>query len=168
MKPHISLLLIIASVGLLCCGCDKVNNKEVPAYYVRLDLSGYGLWNVYGVSGVGDYRFFDRAKGIPSNFPYNVNTYTGFGGILLMIGLDISTGNYGPVAYDAACPVESQQSVTVGIDNENLNAVCPKCGSRYDVLQGSGTYISGPAATNRLGLRIYRVTPNNGGYVITH
>ena len=144
MKPHISLLLIIASVGLLCCGCDKVNNKEVPAYYVRLDLSGYGLWNVYGVSGVGDYRFFDRAKGIPSNFPYNVNTYTGFGGILLMIGLDISTGNYGPVA------------------------VCPKCGSRYDVLQGSGTYISGPAATNRLGLRIYRVTPNNGGYVITH
>ena len=132
MKPH---LLIIGLLAVIMAGtaCNKINNKEVPAYTVRIDLSGPGVWNVYGVSGVGDYRIFNRSKGIPANFPYNVNTYTGYGGVLLMMALDASTGGYTPVAYDASCPVESSPNITVGVDSQSLDAVCLSCGSHYDV-----------------------------------
>ena len=168
MKRHLLIIGLLAAI-MGGTGCNKINNKEVPAYTVRLDLSGPGVWNVYGVSGVGEYRSFNRPKGIPANFPYNVNTYTGYGGVLLMMALDASTGGYTPVAYDASCPVESSPNITVGVDSQSLDAVCPSCGSHYDVLQGSGGPKSGVAATSRLGLRIFRVrASSNGGYIITN
>ena len=165
MKRIYLIALLLAAL----CSCDSVNNKEVPQTMVRIDLGTYALWNVYGVSGAGDYRIFDRAKRIPSNFPYNANTFTGYGGVLLMMALDASTGGYTPVAYDASCPVESSPNITVGVDSQSLDAVCPSCGSHYDVLQGSGGPKSGVAATSRLGLRIFRVrASSNGGYIITN
>ena len=38
MKPH---LLIIGLLAVIMAGtaCNKINNKEVPAYTVRIDLS---------------------------------------------------------------------------------------------------------------------------------
>ena len=78
-------MLLLVAFGLLV-GCDKINNKSLPGYSVRIDLGEYGKWNTYGVHSLGEYRIFNRAKGIPSNFPYNVNTYTGFGGVLLFMG----------------------------------------------------------------------------------
>ncbi len=59
--------------------------------------------------------------------------------------------------------------VVVGIDSGNFDAVCPKCGSHYDVLMGSGGPLSGPAITHRYGLRMLKVySSNNGGYIITN
>ena len=65
------LLLAIATLALLvtASSCDHIDNKTLPRYTVRLDLGSYALWNTYGVSGMGDYRVFNRDKGIPSNFP---------------------------------------------------------------------------------------------------
>lgn len=161
-------IIILALMLLALAGCDKINNKEVPAYTVRIDLSTYALWNTYGVAGVGDYRIFSRERGEPKNFPYNANTYTGYGGILLMMALNMSEGGYAPTAYDASCPVESSPNITVGIDATNFDAVCPRCGSRYDVLQGAGGPKSGVALTSRLGLRLYVVRQaTSGGYIIT-
>ncbi len=156
-------------LAIVLAGCEHINNKEVPSFMVRIDLSTYAVWNTYGVSGVGDYRYFNRDKRLPSNFPYNVNTYTGFGGVLLVMGMDGSTGSYAPIAFDAACPVENRMEVVVGINSENFEAVCPKCGSRYDVLMGSGGPLSGPAITHHYGLRMLRVYSSpNGGYIITN
>lgn len=158
--------LLIAVLAL--SACDSVNNQEVPNFTVRIDLSGYGIWNTYGVSGVGDWKYFNRATRQPSNFPYTASTYTGYGGVLLIMGLDSSTGNYEPLAYDAACPVENTMSVAVGIDQSNYEAVCPQCNSRFNVLTGMGGPISGIAATNKYGLRIYKVHAQpSGGYAIT-
>jgi len=159
---------VAALAVLLAAGCDKIDNKAVPNYTVRIDLGSYALWNTYGVSGLGDYRIFNRDKGLPSNFPYNVNTYTGYGGVLLMMGFETSSGDYAPLAYDLSCPVEVSQGVTVSIDSENFDAICSKCGSHFDVLQGAGGPKSGVALTNKLGLRSYRVTPSNGGYMISN
>ena len=159
-------ILLAAVVALLLGSCDKVNNKEVPSFVVRIQLDNYALWSTYGVSGVGDYRIFNRRLGLPSNFPYTVNTYTGYGGVLLMMGLDPTVGTYAPVAYDTSCPVEASPDITVGIDASNFDAVCAKCGSRYDVLQGSGGPKSGVAYTNRYGLRVYHTRAENGGYII--
>lgn len=163
MKKN-KILHAIAALFLLltATACDHIDNKALPNYTVRIDLSGYALWNTYGVSGMGDYRIFNREKRIPSNFPYNVNTYTGYGGVLIMMGID------GPMAYDLACPVEISPDVVLSISADNFDAVCPRCNSHFDPLMNAGGPISGVAVKNKVGMRQYRVTPNNGGYFISN
>lgn len=161
------LLTLVMAVSLLT-GCDTVNNKVTPAYRVYINLSGLGVWNTYGVAGVGDYRIFSRAKGLPNNYSYTVNTYTGFSGVLLIMALDTSTGSYAPQAFEICCPVENDVNVTVSIDSKTLDAVCPNCGSHYNVLTGMGGPSSGRASSENVGLRNYKVRESvSGGYVIT-
>lgn len=147
---------------MMASSCDHIDNKAVPRFTVRIDLGGYAMWNTYGVNGMGDYRIFNREKGLPSNFPYNVNTFTGYGGVLLMMGIDA------PMAYDLSCPVEASHEIILSIDNDNFEAVCPRCGSRYNPLTGAGGPVSGVAINNKVGMRIYHVTPSNGGYFISN
>ena len=53
----------------------------------------------------------------------------GFGG--LIIGNSYYNGY---CAYDAACPVEASRDVIVELTNDGLGkAVCPKCGTIYDL-----------------------------------
>ena len=119
---------------VLGSGCDKIDNKVVPSFVVQL----------------------------PSNFPYNVNTYTGYGGVLLMMGLEM------PMAYDLSCPVEMSRDVILTINPDNYDAVCPRCGSRFNPLTGAGGPLSGVAINNKVGMRQYRVIPSNGGYIIAN
>jgi hypothetical protein len=147
---------------VLGSSCDKIDNKVVPSFVVRIDLGSIALWNTYGVSGMGDYRIFSREKQLPSNFPYNVNTYTGYGGVLLMMGLEM------PMAYDLSCPVEMSRDVILTINPDNFDAVCPRCGSRFNPLTGAGGPLSGVAINNKVGMRQYRVMPSNGGYIIAN
>ena len=142
--------------------CDHIDSKTVPNFAVRIDLGNYALWNTYGVVGMGDFRIFNRDKHLPSNFPYNVNTFTGYGGVLLIMGMEM------PLAYDLSCPVEVSQDVILSIDPNNLDAVCPRCNSRFNPLMGNGGPVSGVAINNKVGMRQYRVIPSNGGYVITN
>lgn len=168
MRLKIGFLLLLAIMSCGFAGCDKIDNESLKGYSVRIDLGEYGKWNTYGVHALGEYRYFNRLKGIPSNFPYNVNTYTGFGGVLLFMGQDMSGGPV-PLAFDMACPVEHNADVTVAIDESNLEAYCPKCKSRYNVLLGSGGPVSGMAMDRRVGLNMYKARPTvNGGYVITN
>lgn len=149
-------------VMLMTASCDHIDNKSVPRFTVRIDLGSYALWNTYGVSGMGQFRIFDREKRLPSNFPYDVNTFTGYGGVLLMMGVEL------PMAYDLSCPVEASQNITLSIDPDNFEAVCTKCGSRYNPLTGDGGPVSGVAIKNKVGMRIYRAIPSSGGYFITN
>ena len=145
---------IVAALMLLltaASGCDHIDNKTIPRFSVRIDLGSYALWNTYGVSGMGQFRIFNREKDVPSNFPFNVNTYTGYGGVLLM-----------------ACPVEISPEVTLSMDASNFEAVCPRCGSRFNPLTGDGGPVSGVAINNKVGMRQYHVYPSNGGYVIAN
>ena len=154
---------IVALIALtFTSSCDQIDNKSVPNFTVRINLGDYARWTTYGVNGVGDYRIFNREKGLPKNFPYDMNTWTGFGGVLLMMGID------GPMAYDLSCPVEATQNITLSIDNDNFEAVCPSCGSRYNPLTGAGGPVSGVAINNKVGMRQYRANPSNGGYLISN
>lgn len=152
------LTLLVFAMG----SCDHIDNKSVPNFNVRINLGDYARWNTYGVSGMGEFRIFNREKGIPSNFPYDVNTFTGFGGVLLMMGMDA------PMAYDLTCPVEVSRDIILSIDSENYEAVCAKCGSRFNPLTGAGGPVSGVAITNKVGMRQYHVYPSDGGYVIAN
>ena len=157
LKAFAALSMIVSATS-----CDHIDNKAVPNFTVRIDLGSYAYWSAYGIVGMGDYRIFNRDKRLPPNFPYNVNTYTGYGGVLLMMGAD------GPMAYDLACPVEISQDLTLSISNENFDAICPRCNSHFNPLTGAGGPVSGVAINNKVGMRQYRVIPSNGGYIITN
>lgn len=157
----------LATVIAVClCGCEKIDSNRIPACSVNLPLDNQALWDTYGVHGYGQSRRFVREIHEPGNFPYNALTYTGFGGILLISGLEGQDYNT-PLAYDLACPVEVKSDVRVYIDSETFEAVCPECGSRYDVCEGRGRPVSGEAHQRNFGMEMYRVVPATyGGYTV--
>lgn len=163
-------LLPALAVTLLATGCESVVDDRIPAVPVSINLGNAGLWNTYGVAGFGIYRKFIRQTGEPSDFPFTEQTYTGFGGILLIGGMDPFTAETQlPLAYDLACPVECRPDVRVNISGDTFEAVCPVCHSHYDVTMAGGAPVSGPAATGKpkYGLQRYQCAPSSmGGYII--
>ncbi|MBD5234265.1 MAG: hypothetical protein HDS65_08835 [Bacteroidales bacterium] len=140
--------------------CHSLDDDRVPVQPVNIVFPTVAEWNVYsGVSGALTWNRFIRQERIPSKFPYTANTYTGFGGVLLVCDV---LGN--PQAFDLACPVECRQNVRVAVkvDDEHL-AVCPECGSKYNVFSLMGHPVSGEAARKGYALRRYRVGPGLGG-----
>ena len=165
MKTIFKISLIL--ITLLFASCEK--QYEGPRGLVNIDLGTYALWSTSGVAGVGDSRYFNREKQIPANFPFTVNTYTGYGGVLLVMAYDGITNSYEPQAYGASCPVEGDLNVCVTVDPENIfEAYCPKCKSRYAIVNGLGGAISGVALDRKCKLPLYKVrSTGNGGYIIT-
>lgn len=166
--------VIMAAGIFMMPGCNNVDNERIPNMPVSIVLADAGSWNTYGVSGFGSHRRFILTQSLrePSGFPYAQTSATGFGGVLLINGMDpYTTSTDTPLAYDLACPVEMKSSVRVEIEGELYNAVCPVCGSKYDVTMGGGAPLSGPAATgdHKYGLRRYTCYPSgSGGYFITN
>lgn len=158
----------------LLSGCTGVDDERLPNLPVNIRLGDTGLWNTYGVSGFGANRRFIRADGVrePRSFPFAENSATGFGGVLLISGMDPFSGATDiPLAYDLACPVECDRDIRVEIDPDTYSAVCPSCGSIYNVVTAAGSPLSGPAASpsSPFGLRRYNCLPSgNGGYFITN
>lgn len=153
--------------------CNQVDDDRIPSLPVYINLSGPGMWNTYGVSGVGISRTFIHTRTLtrPEGFHYNANTHVGFGGVLLIGGIDpFTTEPNVPLAYDLACPVERDAEVRVAVDPDNLEAVCHKCGSRYDVVMAGGSPVAGPALTGdvKYGLRRYVCSPGMGGGYVVH
>lgn len=168
-KPLIHILLWTVALMLCCCDSPLEKNR-IPAFNVQINLGNPGMWNVYGVHGYGQAQYFIRQTGSPAGFPYTETTYTGFGGVLLIQGMNpFEAGEVTALAYDLACPVECQESIRVAVDPETLEAVCPVCGSHYDVTMGGGAPLSGPALTGQVkyGLQAYKAWPQGGGFVIT-
>lgn len=170
-KSFINLI----SIFLVCTACQTVDDNRIPNMPVNIPIADIGMWNTFGVSGYGSNRNFiltSNGTRIPAGFPYTTTSATGFGGVLLIEGVDPATASSGvPLAYDLACPVERESDVRVQIDPETYYAVCPVCGSQYDVTLGSGAPVSGIAATGtyKYGLKQYYCMPSgNGGYFITN
>lgn len=170
IKRLFQSLFLIAAVGVFV-GCEGIDDNRIPALSVSIRLDNTGTWNTYGVGGYGQYRYFIRDTREPANFPYSETTYTGFGGVLLISGMDpFTTETNVPLAYDMACPVECKRDIRVRIDDSTLDAVCSVCGSRYDVVMTGGAPIAGPALTGDVKYRLqpYKCIPGNtGGYYIT-
>lgn len=173
MIKLINKLILMVAAGLLSVvagGCNTVDDDRIPSLAVNINLSTPDLWTVYGVSGYGDYATFIYALGQPRNFAYTVGSCTGFGGVLLVSGFNPFTLEAAvPMAYDLACPVERQADVRVRMVAEDLlpYAVCPECGSKYDVVERAGAPVSGPALSDHYGLARYECLPSAyGGYII--
>lgn len=168
-------ILIIFFLTTLFLSCQSVDNERIPNMAVNISLSDAGMWNTYGVAGFGSSRNFIyniNGSSQPAGFPYKIGSATGFGGVLLIEGIDAFNPSVAaPLAYDLACPVERKATVRVYIDTDTYVAVCKECHSTYDVTMGFGAPISGEAVTGKFkyALRRYNVIPSgNGGYYITN
>lgn len=177
MSRYISTIIIGISFVLFAflTACQSVDNERIPNMPVNISLSNPGLWNTYGVSGFGSHRNFiynPNGSSQPAGFAYKANSATGFGGVLLIEGVDpLSAVTAAPLAYDLACPVERTPTIRVEVENETYMAVCKQCNSVYDVTIGNGAPVSGEAATGKYkyALKSYRVIPGStGGYFITN
>lgn len=165
-----TLALAMAISLFLPGGCKSVNDEVIPSMPVSINLASHDLWNTYGVAGYGNYRIFNRELRIPLNFAYNDRTYTGYGGVLLISGVNPFTLEAGvPLAYDLSCPVERKPDIRVQVVEDGLvpQAVCPKCGSHYDILERGGSPVEGVAVSENVGLRRYECREGlYGGYLI--
>lgn len=172
-RSTLSLLLAAWGTLLLMNGCRSSDDGRIPSMPVSIDLTGVGIWNTWGVTGVGMHREFIIYEGLrePSGFHYVYGSTTGFGGVLLISGMDPFSLDVGvPLAYDLACPVEREPTVRVAVDPVSLEAVCPQCHSHYDVVMAGGAPTQGPAfeGKHKYSLRRYQCLPGiTGGYTIT-
>ncbi len=134
--------------------CNSIDDDLIPSVPVQIVFTDVGMWNNYGVAGAMDYKYFIRESKQPAGFFYTATTYTGYGGILLVSDV------YGQAqAFDLACPVEHMTNVRIYIETESMHAVCPKCGSHYDVFENLGYPLSGKATESGYGLKRYNVYP---------
>lgn len=157
-------------MALLLASCHQLNNERIPAMAVNIDLSNQGIWNSYGVHGPGQYNYFIFTESFrePAGFPYTYNSATGYGGVLLIGGQNVFTGDVGPLAYDLSCPVERLPDIRVFVDHDTMEAICPVCESHYNVIGANGAPISGPAVEMKYALTPYSCYPTQlGGYIIT-
>lgn len=163
-------ILIAAVAATASAACDSVDDNRIPAMPVSINLGDAGMWNTYGVAGFGSSRRFILPLHEPSGYPYSASSATGFGGVLLICGFDPASGSAdSPLAFDLSCPVEAKQDVRVEIRGDLYEAVCPVCGSTYDVTMNSGSPLSGPAASGKYALSRYSCLPTGkGGYIITN
>ncbi len=155
-KLKTTVLTTLAAIGL--AGCHSVELKDnLVGGPVYVPITTEGDWSLYGVGGALQSRRFIRQEQIPANYPYQEFCYTGFGGVLL-----VSTIHSDYRVYDLSCPVERSPNIRVAINADNF-AVCPKCGSVYDVFEldaGPGHPISGPALDRGYALTPYRLLFN--------
>lgn len=170
------LFCVLSLTGLaLLSACETVIDDRIPRMPVSIDLSNTGVWNSYGVAGFGDFNYFVLINGSPTEpagFPYKNSAATGYGGVLLIEGMDpFSLETSTPLAYDLSCPVERSRTVRVAVHpDRNYIAICPVCHSEYDVTMAGGAPLAGPAATgkHKYGLRRYYCRKTTlGGYYIT-
>ncbi len=155
---------LICVLAIICLSaCENIDSRGLSGFRVDINLRMKSVWDTYGCPGLGTWQYFNYLKKLPSNFPYTATSYTGLGGVILFYT------SSGLVAFEAACPVERKADIYVHINSEgNLDAVCPKCGSHYDVFNGTGSPLSGEAISRKVGLTRYNVYQDNllGGYQI--
>ena len=175
MRHSIGIISLILIILLSSVSCQSLDDERIPNMLVNISLGDPGLWNTYGVSGFGSNRnFIYSPTGIsqPVGFSYKTGSATGFGGVLLIEGVDpFSSVTAAPLAYDLACPVERKADIRVSIDPDTYLAVCKQCNSVYDVTIQHGAPVSGIALTgkNKYALKSYNCIPGgNGGYYITN
>lgn len=167
--PVLIIRLLLPALLLFATGCHQLNDERIPSMAVSIDLSTQGVWNTWGVHGYGQYNYFIYTSTIrqPAGFAYSYNSATGYGGVLLISGQGYS-GDVGPLAYDLSCPVERMPDIRVFIDNNTFEAICPDCGSHYNVVEANGAPVSGPAKSMRYALTPYSCYPTSrGGYIVT-
>ena len=142
-------LSIICCILILTfsCGIERNPIPDAPVY-LNLDLSNKDK----ELRVIPSYKEY-TARDI--NFA--IGERAGFGGVLVVHNM---LDEY--KAFDRTCPYEINAGITVEVDNEVLYAVCPKCGTTYEIGIGAGI----PNGQSKHGLRQYNVTLNGNRLIV--
>lgn len=149
MRKFISLLILFCALS-----CTQTEHSYFPSYpvYLELDLT----FEDKDLNGVMAYKEYILGK---TSGLFGSRDRTGLGGVLVYHSVD------GYHAYDLACPNETQASVRVEMDDDAIYAVCPKCGSKYNVFEGYGSLVEGPATR---GLKQYQTALSGTKLYVTN
>lgn len=149
------LLLLLVFTGLSCA--DTIETR-IPYRPVNLELDL--TYQDKALNAIQAYKLYTQQN------VDQANERTGFGGVLVYHGLSGSgTGAF--YAFDAACPHEASQSVLVEVDEAAIYAICPTCGSKFELLNGLGNPVEGPCAEEKQALQQYPVSMN-GNKIYVH
>ncbi|MGN0036137.1 MAG: hypothetical protein ACI36X_02825 [Bacteroidaceae bacterium] len=136
-------LLMFLLIGF-CTNCDDSFVSSIPDVTFRLECDmRQAAYSV--VRTPGQFVSVDK-----NNHGYRM----GYAGLL--VGQSAYTGmNNEPVYYalDRACPVEVSTEVAVTLKSGTAQAVCPRCGTVYDLNNGGA-----PSGQGREFLKRYTVT----------
>ncbi|MDR0429131.1 MAG: (2Fe-2S)-binding protein [Tannerellaceae bacterium] len=145
MKLRYSLLFL---AFLFLISCDRKYISSIPDYpvYLELDLN----FEDKDLIPIQAYKIFTE-----KNINQRIER-VGYGGILVYHGLS-NTASDAYFAFDISCPHESSRTVTVEVDESRVYAICPKCDSKFELLNGIGNRISGPTDEY---LKSYQVSVN--------
>ena len=133
------------------CGDETVENTipQRPVNF-RMDVSPVGA---------------DRELATPTAHktfaqPRLAGEYVGFSGLLIYTSPNMipNTNYYNLYAFDLCCPYEQDQLTKVSMQGDGT-AKCGRCGSTYDVINGTGMRLSGPS---KYGLQVYRCSQVGG------
>jgi hypothetical protein len=137
--------------------CEKFPVNPVEGrVFLRLDL----LYRDKDLRGIGGYRTYLYSNpGV--DFNPQQNESLGLGG-LLVVHTAMDTFS----AFDLACPNETTPSRNVVVDvvDDGMNAHCSKCGTTYQIIDGTGLAIEG----KKHGLRSYNITVSGNSGVVTN
>lgn len=119
-RLYLILLLLIGVVG-----CDDTYESSIPNvsfnFSCSLKQSPY-----YKITTPGTFLKVEKnVNGLP----------VGYSG--LIIGKSVFAEGEDYVAFDAACPVEANRSVSVSLQEDGLGtATCPTCDTKYNLSNG--------------------------------
>jgi len=121
LKSLLVSILLLPGIN----GCKDDYTSIIPYVYINFSINPTNFieFNIPG----GSYYF-------PTQ---------GFGGILIYRDMVDSSNPF--LTFDTACTYEVTSSVRVTTDGSGI-ATCPKCGSQFILIGGSGSAIKGPAA----------------------
>jgi nitrite reductase/ring-hydroxylating ferredoxin subunit len=131
--------------------CTKEYSNPIPVRHVFLEVDLTFRDKV--LQPVPSYKIFNSKNTVHGK------EFTGYGGVLVTNSI---FGGY--KAFDLACPNEVRSDAVVEIDDD-YNAVCKVCGSKYEVIStyGSGACISGPS---KYSLRPYHTEQRDKNLIV--
>lgn len=134
---------------LVFIGCENENQRRIPDMPVYLELDLNGTYST----------FRNPLDTVVYEYPVTVKDRIGYGGVLINIGYDEKY-----YAYDLACPYEAKPDIRVYPDESGMKVVCRKCGSEFDIWNGTGMVSKTPSKWN---LKRYKTRVQNGYVYIT-
>ena len=150
-RPHIASIVATLLVGLVTA-CTEPNPIDNYPVALRLDLT-FNDKALRTVPSAATYTHYSH----PISSAYQA---FGFGGVLVVHGVDAKF-----YAFDLSCPYENRSSVRVEPDSDIIYAVCPQCGTKYLINNGSGLSVEG---VGRHGLKPSKAESDRRGTVIVH
>ena len=135
-------IMLLSLMTLLLLGCQGEVQYATPLRPVHYEL--YFATNGRALIAPAGYMRIPVGGYLRITKPSTAISAIGFGGILVIHGFAGSgTADY-YYAYDLACPKELDPTNALLV-NDKLEAVCPKCHSRFSIVYGGGTPVQGPA-----------------------